>query len=105
MRAMIADALRRAGYTCCGVHRGRLMRWLNLLFVLLVNAIPLYGVKFHGWSALTVVVLYWFENLLIAVFTCARIALHRQLTRKRGHRRKGQLGTQVNDKPSGLGLF
>ena len=81
------------------------MRWLNLLFALLVNAIPLYGVKFHGWSALTVVVLYWFENLLIAVFTCARIALHRRLTRKRGHWRGGQLGTKVNGKPSGQGLL
>jgi hypothetical protein len=81
------------------------MRWLNLLFVLLVNAVPLYGVKNLGWSASTVVVLYWAENLLIAFFTCARIALHRRLTRKRGHWRKGQLGTKVNDKPSTAGLF
>src|SRR5437899_7172224 len=102
---MIADAPRRAGYTCGGVVGEGLMRWLNLLFVLLVNAIPLYGVKVLGWSALTVVMLYWFENLLIAVFTCARIALHRQLTRKRGHWRTGQLGTRVGGKPSGQGLL
>lgn len=81
------------------------MRWLNLLFVLAVNAVPLYGVRELGWSASTVVVLYWFENLLIAVFTCARIALHRKLTRKRGHWRQGQLGTKVNDKPSTAGLL
>jgi hypothetical protein len=81
------------------------MRWLNLLFVLLVNAVPLYGVKQLGWSASTVVVLYWFENLLIVFFTCARIALHRSLTRKRGHWRKGQLGTTVGDKPSSSGLL
>jgi len=81
------------------------MRWLNLLFVLLVNAVPLYGVKQLGWSASTVVVLYWFENLLIAFFTCARIALHRKLTRKRGHWRTGQLGTKVGDKPSTAGLL
>ena len=79
--------------------------WINLLFVVLLNAIPLYGVRFHGWSGSTVVVLYWFENLLVAVFTCALIALHRQLTRKRGHWRPGQLGTQVNGKPSTRGLL
>src|SRR5215472_5440562 len=81
------------------------MRWLNLLFVLLVNAVPLYGVKQLGWSASTVVVLYWFENLLIACFTCLRIALHRKLTRKRGHWRTGQLGTQVNNRPRTQGLL
>src|SRR5215469_5039766 len=88
-----------------GTWGGRAMRWLNLLFVLLLNAVPLYGVQKLGWSASTVVVLYWFENLLIAFFTCARIALHRKLTRKRGHWRKGQLGTKVNDQPSQAGLL
>ena len=81
------------------------MRWLNLLFVLLINAVPLYGVKELGWSASTVVVLYWFENLLTVFFTCARIALHRKLTRKRGYWRKGQLGTKVNNQPSTAGLL
>jgi hypothetical protein len=81
------------------------MRWINLLFVLAINAVPLVGVKYYDWSALTVVALYWVENLLIAVFTCARIALHRTLTRKRGHWRTNQLGVKVNDKPSGLGLL
>ncbi len=81
------------------------MRWLNLLFVLAVNAVPLVGVKYYDWSALTVVALYWVENLLVAIFTCARILLHRALTRKRGHWRTNQLGVKVNEKPSGLGLF
>jgi len=81
------------------------MRAFNLLFALLVNAIPLYGVRYLGWSASTVVVLYWFENLLIAVFTCARIALHRRLTRKRGHWRGGTLGVKVNDRLLTTGLL
>lgn len=81
------------------------MRWFSLLFVLLVNAVPLYGVRRLGWSASTVVVLYWFENLLVAFLTCARIALHRKLTRKRGHWRKGQVGTMVNNRPSTAGLL
>jgi len=81
------------------------MQWLNLLFVLLTNGVPLYGVKLLGWSATTVLVLFWFENLLTAVFTCIRIAVHRQLTRKRGHWRPGQLGLLVNGKPSRSGLL
>lgn len=81
------------------------MRVFNLLFALLLNAIPLYGVKYLAWSASTVVVLYWFENLLIAVFTCARIALHRKLTRKRGHWRGGTLGVKVNDRLLTTGLL
>jgi hypothetical protein len=39
------------------------------------------------------------ENLLTAVFTTARIALHRAWTRKRGHWRPGVLGGEVNGKP------
>lgn len=81
------------------------MWFVRVLFVLAVNAVPVYGVYYRGWSASTVVALYWAENLLVAVFTCARIALHRVLTRKRGHWRQGQLGTKVNDKPSSQGLL
>lgn len=81
------------------------MRWLNLLFVLLANAVPLVGIQRFGWSATTVLVLYWFENLLIAGFTCVRIAAHRAITRKRGHWRAGQLGLLVNGKPSTSGLL
>lgn len=81
------------------------MRWISLLFVLVVNAVPLVGVRYFGWSASTVVLLYWCENLAVAVFTCARIALHRALTRKRGHWRGGQLEVQVNGKPLRTGLL
>ena len=81
------------------------MRWVNLLFVLAINAVPLYGVWYKGWSASTVVVLYWFENLMIAFFTCGRIWLHRTLTRKRGHWRGGTLGVQSNGKPVTSGLL
>jgi len=68
------------------------VRWLNLVFVLLINAVPVYGVLVVGWSATTVLVLYWLENLLTAVATCLRIAVHRSWTQKRGHYRAGQLG-------------
>jgi len=44
--------------------------------------------------------------LLVAVFTCARIVLHRALTRKAGHWRSSQLGgVSVNGKPKDFGLL
>jgi len=81
------------------------MRWIGLLFTLALNAIPLYGVRYLGWSASTVVALYWAENLALAFFTCARIALHRTLTRKRGHWRGGAFDVQVNGKTVSGGLL
>ncbi len=73
--------------------------------VLLVNAVPLVGVLYFGWSAINVLVLYWFENLLIAVCTVLRLVMHRRWTRKRGYwRRSNRLGMKVNDKPVQMGL-
>jgi hypothetical protein len=76
-----------------------------IAIVLLVNAVPLIGVLRYDWSALNVLVLYWFENLLIAVCTCIRIAVHRRLTRKKGYWRANQLGIEVDNKPVKTGLL
>jgi hypothetical protein len=81
------------------------MRLAACLAVLLVNAVPVVGVLHHGWSVASVLVLYWFENLLVAVCTCIRIAAHRRLTRKRGHWRDDQLGIRSNGKPVRGGLL
>lgn len=81
------------------------MRLAACIVVLLVNAVPVVGVLRHGWSVASVLVLYWFENLLVAVCTCIRIAVHRRLTRKRGHWRDAQLGISSNGKPVRGGLL
>ncbi len=65
--------------------------------VLVSNAIPLFGVLYYGWSAINVLVLYWLENLLVAIFTCLRIAAHRRLTRRSGHWRGATLSASPGD--------
>jgi hypothetical protein len=75
-------------------------RWRALFIVLLINAVPIVGVLYYDWSATNVLVLYWFENLMIAIATSIRIVAHRVLTRKRGHWRRGTIGgINVNEKP------
>lgn len=78
--AVAPSAMRQAG-----------ARASRIVTVLVSNAIPLIGVLRYGWSATNVLVLYWLESLLIAIFTCLRIAAHCRLTRLRGHWREGQL--------------
>lgn len=84
---------------------GAMDRLTNIATVLITNAIPVYGVLQLGWSVTNVLVLYWLENLLVAVFTCLRIGVHRSLTHKRGHWRSGQLGSTSGGKQSKAGLL
>lgn len=65
-----------------------------LLIVLAVNAIPLIGIWRNGWGTATTLVLYWFENLIGAVFITLRLLLHRHLTHDPGYARN-QLGIRV----------
>lgn len=77
-----------------------------VVLALLINAVPLVGVLWFEWSAINVLVLYWFENLLIAVCTVIRLVMHRRWTRKRGYwRRSNRLGLNVNNKPAEMGLI
>jgi len=48
---------------------------LPLLGVLAVNAIPLVGVLWFGWSVFEVLLLYWFENVAIGVTHATRMAI------------------------------
>jgi hypothetical protein len=47
--------------------------------------VPLAGVLWFGWSASTLLVVFWIETLLVGTANVARIALHRRLTWARGH--------------------
>jgi hypothetical protein len=77
-----------------------------VVLALLINAVPLVGVLYFEWSAINVLVLYWFENLLIAFCTVIRLVMHRRWTRKRGYwRRSNRLGIQINNKPAEMGLI
>jgi hypothetical protein len=68
---------------------------------LVVNAVPIWGLLFAGWSLSTMLFLYWLENLFNTFFIGARIWLHRRLTRKRGHWMAVELKATatVNGKP------
>ncbi|SIO66729.1 hypothetical protein SAMN05444166_8198 [Singulisphaera sp. GP187] len=52
-----------------------------------LNAIPVGGVVLRGWTPATALTLYWCENLVAALLIALRIAIHRRLTRRRGHYR------------------
>ncbi len=47
----------------------------HLLGTLLVNAIPLVGVIWFGWSVFEVLFLYWFENVAIGITHAVRMAI------------------------------
>ncbi len=72
------------------------MKLGGLLQVLGLNAVPIGGVMLAGWSTATGLALYWCETLLGTAVNALRIALHRRLTKKRGHFR-GQLGVNVGE--------
>jgi len=52
-----------------------LFRAVPLLGILLVNAIPLIGVLWFGWSVFEVLFLYWFENVAIGVTHALRMEI------------------------------
>jgi hypothetical protein len=48
---------------------------LTVVFLVVVNLIPLFGVLFFGWSLFSIMVLYWLENGIIGVFNFFKIGL------------------------------
>lgn len=51
--------------------------WLGIGGVIAFNLLPLYGVFAWGWTSFELIFLYWFENLVIGVFTAGRMLLRR----------------------------
>lgn len=47
---------------------------LSSASLLLANLVPLAGVLYFGWSVSSVIILYWFENVVIGVVNIARMA-------------------------------
>jgi hypothetical protein len=63
-------------------------KWIHRAFVLAASLVPLAGVLGFGWSASTLLLVFWGETLLSGTANVARIALHRRLTRASGHYRQ-----------------
>lgn len=58
----------------------------RLLLVAAQNVVPASGWLLGGWSAGTALLVYWIENLVLAVAIGIRIDLHRRATHLGGHR-------------------
>jgi hypothetical protein len=58
---------------------------LALLYALLMNGLPLAAVAYTGASPGVLLLLYWFETVLMIVTGASRILLHRRATAKAGH--------------------
>ena len=56
-----------------------------LLYALLMNGIPLAAVIYTGASPAVLLLLYWFETVLMVITGAIRIVLHRRATAKAGH--------------------
>jgi Family of unknown function (DUF6498) len=63
-------------------------KWIHRAFILATSLVPLAGVLWFGWSASTLLAVFWAETLLSGTANVARIGLHRRLTRARGHWRR-----------------
>lgn len=62
------------------------MNWLARLSLLIgLNAVPVVGVAWAGWTNATALVLYWCETVILVLLVTIRIHLHRRWTKKRGH--------------------
>ena len=60
-------------------------RMLRALQAVAPNLVPAGGWFLAGWEPSTALIVYWAENLIASLAIGIRIALHRRLTRKRGH--------------------
>ncbi len=63
-----------------------MIKWFaRLLGLVGLNAVPVVGVGWAGWTTATALLLYWCETMILVVLVAIRIHLHRRWTNKRGH--------------------
>jgi len=67
-----------------------------LLYALLMAALPLIEVVHSGRPPATILLLYWFETVLLLVTGAIRIVVHRRLTAKADWR-AGRMKLPVHD--------
>jgi len=51
------------------------MKRLSVVFLIISNFIPLFGVLFWGWSLFGILLLYWSENIIIGFFNVIRMTM------------------------------
>jgi hypothetical protein len=47
---------------------------LTLFVIIVSNLLPIFGILFFGWSMGSVMVLYWFENVIVGLFALLKMA-------------------------------
>lgn len=79
-----------------------MIRFVHLLTLLGVTAVPAAGWFGGNWSGGTTLAVYWFENVAMCVFVALRIAVHRRWSPRRGHYR---YQAPSSDRRGGRGSF
>lgn len=51
-----------------------MVKYVNVLSLVLVNLIPLLGIAFLDWDLYSMMVLYWLENIVIGAYNLVKIA-------------------------------
>ena len=46
---------------------------LSIIALVLVNLLPLYGVAYLGWDAVTILLLYWTENFVVGFYSILKL--------------------------------
>lgn len=45
----------------------------SAIFLILANAVPIFGVLFWGWDAIAILVLYWLESVIIGLLNIPKV--------------------------------
>jgi len=48
---------------------------LSVWFLLLANTLPLFGVLYWGWDLMSIIILYWLENLVIGFWNLGKLLI------------------------------